>query len=108
MCIQDDMDTLEKRFEGYIVVGIGFAMILVFWIVVLRLYKTAYKSFKEWDVDTVTAADFTVEYVVTRKIWQKFNELPESSVYPSKVVSFENFLKKQIEKIIKNEPAVLT
>lgn len=79
MCIQVDGDTAQKRDEGIIVVCIGGVMILLFWTVVLYLYKTAYKSFKKWDVDTVTAADFTVEYGISKKIWQKFLELPESS-----------------------------
>jgi hypothetical protein len=49
--------------------GIGFLMIILFWFGVFYLYKTAYKSFKRWDVETVTAADFTVEYKIKKIYW---------------------------------------
>lgn len=40
-------------------------MSLLFLILIFYLYTSAKIDYKQWDVDTVTAADFTVEYIVT-------------------------------------------
>ena len=73
--------------------GLAFAMVLIFWVAVFYLYRTAYRDFKKWDVDTVTAADFTVEYSIPLKVWNRFCEMQESNKFPSKVVSFASYLK---------------
>ena len=36
------------------------------------LNETAVIDFKLWDVETVTASDFTVEYIITDEVWAKF------------------------------------
>lgn len=56
----------------------------------------------------MTAADFTVEYEVTKSMWDRF--LSSSSILPGevKVVAFEAFLKEEIEKIVSGEAGVLS
>lgn len=44
-------------------------MILIYWVGIFYLHRTAYLNLKEWDVDTVTAADFTVEYKIKKEYW---------------------------------------
>jgi hypothetical protein len=53
-----------------------------------------------WDVFTVTAADFTVEYEIPLKVWQTFWEMPESNLGDSKATAFEQYLKTEFEKIV--------
>lgn len=62
-----------------------------------------------WDVETVTASDFTVEYVISDEVWAKFQTMSATvaMVNPElknmgKLMQFENYLEKQlIEKINK-------
>jgi hypothetical protein len=53
-----------------------------------------------WDVDTVTAADFTVEYQIPAKVWEDFLKLPEANHHDSKATAFENYLRTEFEKIV--------
>ena len=53
-----------------------------------------------WDVDTVTAADFTVEYQIPAKVWEGFLEMPESNIGDSKATAFENYLRVEFERIV--------
>jgi hypothetical protein len=39
---------------------------------VTYLSKTASLDYKVWDVDTVTAADFTVEFFIYENVWLRF------------------------------------
>lgn len=40
-------------------------MSLIFLIMIFYLHTVAKLEYKLWDVDTVTPADFTVEYLIT-------------------------------------------
>ena len=42
------------------------------------LSKTSSLDYKLWDVNTVTAADFTVEFEITEILWNKFCYRPET------------------------------
>ena len=67
-----------------------------------------------WDVETVTASDFTVEYVISDEVWAKFQTMSATvaMVNPElknmgKLMQFENYLEKQlIEKINKFEHVI--
>lgn len=52
-----------------------------------------------WDVKTVTPADFTVEYTISKKLWQKFLTMEESKSEPTLINSFYKFIKTEFEKI---------
>lgn len=45
---------------------------------VYYLYETSKYDYKMWDVDTVTAADFTVEYIITEQAWRNFLKKEEA------------------------------
>ena len=45
---------------------------MCFLLTLYYLYKTSKLDYKLWDVDTVTAADFTVEAVISEKMWKNF------------------------------------
>ena len=58
-------------------------------------------DFKVWDVETVTASDFTVEFEITDQMWVKFQAMSAivSMQYPEnkdlgKLLQFENYLEK--------------
>ena len=64
-------------------------------------------DFKVWDVETVTASDFTVEYVISDEVWAKFQTMSATVAMLNpelknmgRLMQFENYLEKQlIEKI---------
>ena len=87
---------------------LGLFICFVFMCTTYYLSKTSYIDYKLWDVFTVTAADFTVEYEITKALWDRF--LLSGSVIPGEVkaVAFEAFLKEEIEKIVSSEEGVLS
>jgi len=63
-------------------------------------------DFKAWDVGTVTAGDFTVEYQIPSVVWKKFEDAHTDHTR-SEGADFEDYLKKEFESIISQEPSVL-
>lgn len=53
-----------------------------------------------WDVKTVTAADFTVEWIISETLWNKFLTLEESKSESTPINSFYKFIKYEFERII--------
>ena len=64
---------------GLFIVCLGIFVSLLFLLVHWYLKETAEIDFKLWDVETVTASDFTVEFGIPEAIWEDFNrtELPK-------------------------------
>ena len=65
----------KKRTEGLAIVCLGIFVCLIFLLTHWYLRETAVIDFKLWDVETVTASDFTVEYVISDKVWSKFKAM---------------------------------
>ena len=61
-CTQTISEVNDKRGDGLIVVSIGIFISAIYLLFVSYLSSTAYIDYKLWDVGTVTAADFTVEF----------------------------------------------
>ena len=63
-------------------------------------------DFKAWDVGTVTASDFTVEYQIPKKVWKKFED-NHTDHTRAEGCDFEDYLKREFENIVSQEPSVL-
>lgn len=63
-CTESVPELNNKRGLGLVVVCFGFFMCAVYLVFVSYLSKTTTMDYKVWDVDTVTAADFTVEFPI--------------------------------------------
>jgi hypothetical protein len=44
----------------------------MFWVFNGFLAKTSTYDYKAWDVRTVTAADYTAEWIITDEIWDNY------------------------------------
>lgn len=80
---------------------------LLFLIMTYYLETMSGIEYKEWDVDTVTAADFTVEYIITNETWENFKKTPEAD-HSNLLWSFRQYLKSNFEKIVQEVPGVLS
>jgi len=78
----------EKRVVGLFVGCLGIFMSLVFLLALFYLYKSSTMDYKVWDVDTVTPADFTVEYLISSQTWDNFLSRPESRYEENTVFAF--------------------
>jgi len=63
------------------------------------LNKVAIIDFKQWDVDTVTAGDFTVTYAIPDVVWYNFEFLHEDKTR-AEGSDFEDYLTDEFEKIV--------
>ena len=86
VCVQDNslfyvqyecnirLEKMEQKWLiGSIFACLGIFMSLTFLILLFYLMSMSAIQFKEWDVGTVTASDFTVEYVIPKSVWRAFN-----------------------------------
>ena len=62
----------QKRKDGLLISCAAAFSALVFLIVVYYLKKTAILDYQQWDIETLTASDFTVEYTITEDMWNLF------------------------------------
>lgn len=67
----------------------------------MYLNKVGNLDYKLWDVQTVTAADFTVEQVITKHLWRKYKEqvAAEEGEFGASM-DFETYLKEEYEKTV--------
>lgn len=70
------------------------------------LSSVASIDFKAWDVGTVTASDFTVEYQIPKVVWKKFED-NHTDHTRAEGTDFEDYLKREFENIISQQPSVL-
>ena len=64
-CTQALEEVNTKRTWGLAIVCLGIFISLIFLLTHWYLGQTAVIDFKVWDVETVTASDFTVEFEIT-------------------------------------------
>jgi hypothetical protein len=63
-------------------------------------------EFKQWDVGTVTASDFTVEYQIPKVVWKKFED-QHTDKTRAEGTDFEEYLRGEFERIVSAQPSVL-
>ena len=94
-CRQESDQINQKRRLGLFVACLGIFMCCLFLLTIYYLSSTAYIDYKLWDVSTVTAADFTIEWAIPESIWPKFCKTLDESSDESKSVAFENYIKQE-------------
>jgi hypothetical protein len=62
MCQQTKETLDKKRVQGLTIICAGILVSATFFIVIDYLQKVSGVDFKIWDVETVTASDFTVDF----------------------------------------------
>jgi hypothetical protein len=71
-CTQEETVIVDKRVQG-LLVSCSFVLIaLVFWILTYYMRTTSGLNAKKWDVNVVSASDFTVDYTITSNIWDDY------------------------------------
>lgn len=84
----------------------GVFIALTYLATMIYLSKSASIDFKAWDVGTVTASDFTVEYQIPKKVWKKFED-QHTDHTRAEGTDFEDYLKREFENIVSQVPSVL-
>eukprot|EP00347_Sterkiella_histriomuscorum_P007945 403346963 len=108
-CKQLDDDITLKRREALVVVSIGVFICLLFLCALYYLYETSKIEYKTWDVNTVTAADFTVECNIPQEMWNKFVEQYKDTIEPNETMinKFHDEFKLEVERVVQSENSVL-
>ena len=82
---------------------------IVFFSITYIEYIKSVQQFKyvDFDYKTLTAADYTVEFQISKKMWQNFlhSYLDVNSPIPD-IGQFRIYLKEELEKRIRHLPAV--
>lgn len=64
----------DRKNDGYKLVACAMAIGMIFNGTLLFLSSQTKKDFKEWDKETVTPADYTLELDITPSMYEKFIE----------------------------------
>lgn len=98
-CILSTSELSDRQVQG-LFIGCIFVSVALFSLVYFDFMKQIAKNnFVEWDVKTVTAGDYTIEFDIEEPFWQKFLELHGSSkpIGTTMVVHFRNWITKEME-----------
>lgn len=82
---------------------------MVYILIIYYHQKTAALDFKTWDVNTVTAADFTAETFFTNELWEEYLLRPEVQALATKdrIKHFEGLLRMNLIEMLEKESSVL-
>jgi hypothetical protein len=88
---------------------LGIFISLVYLLIIYYHEKTAALDFKTWDVNTVTAADFTAETFFTDELWEDYLLRPDAQALTTKdrIKHFEGLLRMNLIEMLENESFVL-
>lgn len=90
----------ERQVQG-LFIGCIFVSVALFVVVYIDFIKQVAKNnFVEWDVKTVTAGDYTIEFDIEAEFWEKFLAQHGSSkpVGSTMIVHFRKWITKEMEK----------
>lgn len=94
----------QKRFQGSIISCLGVFACLAFMITVYFLKKNSKIKNLEWDVSTITAGDYTVEYKISEDAYKQFllhhYDLSDKPKGISIGESLKAYLKKEFEALL--------
>lgn len=107
-CIQTDTQIYTKYQQLAKVETIAIFIALVFLLNLRRIYHKGEKDFTEYNLETVTAGDFTIEWDIEKKtyeLWDVFRETREKEAHPeysdiSEGTAFKARIKQDIEKLM--------
>jgi len=68
-CYQENEELNDKRHQALLIGCIGLFSCFIFTFMIYYLMKMQRLQYKEWDVRTVTAGDFTVEYQIPSSVF---------------------------------------
>lgn len=110
----------SKRELGLVVSICGCFAALFFLVVIWYLQKVNDVDFMKWDIDNLTSSDFTIEYEITKQMWDDFNaNLASHSTLPEggaaayhvgqglPVVTLEAFLEHYFTRVLNRCPRVI-
>eukprot|EP00347_Sterkiella_histriomuscorum_P002409 403368266 len=108
-CLENNDGVTAKRQEALVVACLGIFISLIFLCAIYYLFETSKLEYKTWDVSTVTAADFTVESLISEKMWNNFLQQYQDKIDPTETLinKFHTLYKAEVEKVAQDEKGVL-
>lgn len=99
-CMLSDSEMSNRQVQG-LLIGCIFVSVALFVVVYIDFIKQVAKNnFVEWDVKTVTAGDYSIEFDIDEEFWNKFVEL-HAHTKPfgtTMIVHFRDWITKEMEK----------
>jgi hypothetical protein len=91
-CDFDDLKLSQCRIGLYV----ACTSVIVGWIWLLAIYYQQENTdidFKVWDMNTATAADYTVQITITKKIWDSWNKKFKNE---NSHLTFKDYIKQEV------------
>lgn len=98
-CILAEDEVANRQFQGLVIGCIFVAVALFVMIYTEFMMRVSANKFVEWDVKTVTAGDYTIEFDIVEEMWEKFvrTQAALKPVGMPMIVHFRNWITKQFE-----------
>ncbi|CDW91100.1 UNKNOWN [Stylonychia lemnae] len=103
-CQQTDEQLSVKRQEGAVISAIAVFSCLFFIIMMFYLRQQTQIQKVEWDVETITAGDYTVDLKISQSMYQTFvNQHHQKYAFDPQGYALKKYLKQEIETKLTNE-----
>ena len=105
-CKQSSEELESKRVLGLLVSCINGLIGLFFLAAIYYLTRSSKIKLIDYDVSTVTAADYTIEYMIPKHVYNTFLSEHYREGQGTKIEAFKAFLKTELEGIVSNAKGV--
>lgn len=97
-CVLPTQKVVPKQVKGLFICCTIVIAVLFFKISISYIQKVQYYNEKEFDWQTITTSDYSIEFQVTERMWQNFmeKEYDENNLY-SKIGQFRIFIHYKME-----------
>ena len=89
-----------QMYSSFAAIIIGY----VFLFMIYYLQKSASLDHKQWDMNTMTVADFTIQMTIPPEVWKLWNSECQFGSHCTK--SFKDFFRKQIQQQVNEMPRI--
>lgn len=106
LCLQSEEEVNAKRTQAHYIISLGILMGLILLVTLYYAKNVLRITAKQWDLDMVTASDYTVSYHVPEHEYEAFKKEHDERYDDSAAYAYMNHLKEKFEKLVSEQEHV--
>lgn len=105
-CLQSLEEVNTKRMESHYIITLGILICFIFLIMLYYAKNVLKITAKKWDLDMITASDYTVSYNISKREYEDFRKGHNEENGEAAAYAYMTVLKDKFEKLVSEEPHV--